>query len=224
MKLLFASLLLMGSVSQAGANQDASEWKEAIIQKAKESMGNRDPEIRQTLDSMVEKLLKRTRVDPEESANLKIGVWKQLWTDDADDTNSNGIFVKALPSETYQVVLSKELFYNISTVRIFPGIYKSAFLRAEVSKTTSGMSDFSFSNLYLANDRVTDESPLLEMTYDIEAGELAAWDISALTNEPGGPVKARGSIETIYIDQELRIDRGFNKKDSVVDLFILTRL
>ena len=40
---------------------------------------------------------------------------------------------------------------------------------------------------------------------------------------PNGPVGAKGEVDSVFIDETLRIDRGQNFADGIQDLFILER-
>lgn len=212
------------SISSAAFAASAESLKEKIINIATENMTRTDnyPEVRAALQPLVDELSSLQDLSEEEKLELKLGGWKQLWTDDADDENSNNFISSALREQTYQYVSADGFFYNISTVTFPFGIRETAFLRAEYKKDPEGGSTFFFTSLELTRGATTDETDLGSISLAVENDEVRSTKLNFF-KFPRGPVGAEGYIDTLYIDENIRIDQGFNLADGDMDLFVLIR-
>ena len=212
--------LFISSTSLSGTIEDT---KEEIKQIALLNMTRTDnyESVRAKLDPLVASLSAQQNLDPQKEKELKLGGWKQLWTDDADDTRSNNFFTRALREQTYQVIFEDGFFYNISTVK-FLGVNATAFLRGQYQPRLSGGLDLEFDKLKITLGATRDDTQLVERALALEEGKIKGLDFSFL-RDPAGPVGAKGFIRTVYIDEDLRIDLGYNLADEVEDLFVLVR-
>ena len=84
--------------------------------------------VRAQLNPLVEKLGALETKTFEEEKALKIGVWQQLWTDDADDARADNFFQKVDRTNTYQVVFDDGVFFNVSEIQTLLGRF-TGFLR-----------------------------------------------------------------------------------------------
>lgn len=227
MRLVLVFLLITFSFNSLG--KDLLSLKNQIIKISKQNIDRLDnfSDIRSKLNPLVEELSKLQSLTAEESKRLKVGTWKQLWTDDADDLRANNRFQRAQRDETYQIVFSDGLFYNLTVLKTPIGS-ASGFLRGTYSQNPNAPEyiDLQFTSLRLKKGglpRVASE--LLDLTLDVENGYQKTFSLPFNFDKfPNGPVGARGDIKTIYIDESLRVDIGRNKEDNVEDLFILVRL
>jgi hypothetical protein len=225
---MHAFALLLATVAQSGF---ALSVKEASIQDLKteiqkiasENQARTDnyPAVRAQLEPLVKELVDRTNQSAEERLTGKYGTWQQLWTDDADDTRPNNFLTRIDRTRTFQVVDPKGFFYNVSEMETAINLRLTVFLRGEYQKEGSGVG-IKFTNLDI---KVLGIRDVEEITYKLENKQEKFFPATKFSQYPSrGPVGAEGFIDTVYVDDELRIDYGFNKADKVVDLFVLKRL
>lgn len=214
---------LFASTSQA-STLSLDELREQVLTVARDNMTRTDnfSEVRERLDGLVDQITEYNLLSDQEKSEKKVGAWHQLWTDDVDDSRTNNPFSKALRDETYQVVFEDGIFFNISTVEFPFGVKETAFLRAIPTGSVDGTSLFSFSDLYLVQGQAGNQDDLISWAQSVENGEVGRFSLNFLQT-PNGPIGAAGAIETVYIDDQIRIDEGYNFEDGVVDLFILER-
>ena len=223
--LLFLFFLFSAAVNaQLTKNQLIDE----IVDIANQNMNRLDnfKEVRRELDPLVNELQKYQDLSAEESLERKIGSWKQLWTDDADDLRANNFFQTVDRDQTYQIVFEGGVFYNLTVIRTPLGRL-SGFLRGVYSPDSIDQKtlNLEFTKLSLRRRGLSrDGGELSTLTQDLEDGVIGSFGLPFGTDRfPRGPVGAKGTIRTIYIDDFLRIDIGQNKADGVEDLFVLIK-
>jgi len=220
--------LLLATVAQSGfalSVKDASiqDLKTEIQKIASENQARTDnyQEVRTQLEPLVKELVDRTSQSAEERLTGKYGTWQQLWTDDADDTRPNNFLTRIDRTRTFQVVDPKGFFYNVSEMETAINLRLTVFLRGEYKKEGSGVG-IKFTNLDI---KVLGIRDVEDITYKLENKQEKFFPATKFSQYPSrGPVGAEGFIDTVYVDDELRIDYGFNKADKVVDLFVLKRI
>lgn len=211
--------------SQPAQKIEIEEAKLDIVKIVTENMDRIDnfKEVREQLNPLVNYLSQFKPTD-ERSLSDKIGTWKQLWTDDADDLRANNAFQKADRNRTYQVVFEDGIFYNLTEIKTPVGRF-SGFLRGVYEKEGESLS-LEFTKIRLKRGNLGPEKEILDLTRRFESGELkGTFKIPFGSDKyPNGPVGATGKIRTVYIDKDLRIDIGSNDADGVEDLFVLVRI
>ena len=168
LKAMITTLSVLGSVPSEAAT--IADLKAAIITIAVANTERTDnvAAVRAQLDPLVEELGSFQSLTKQEKDQLKVGGWKQLWTDDAADTRSNNVFSRALREQTYQVVFDNGVFYNISTVAFPFGIRETALLRATTTASDGIGNQFSFTGLELTKGPVTDATDLVTLADGVE--------------------------------------------------------
>lgn len=159
----------------------------------------------------------------EEEKALKLGVWQQLWTDDSDDARADNFFQKVDRTNTYQVVFADGVFYNVSEIQTLLGRF-TGFLRGQYTVAEPRF-NLEFTDLKVRRGGVQDDAGgLFRFVEDAKLGRLGGlFQFPGERRYPNGPVGAKGYIETVFIDDQLRIDQGANLADGVTDLFVLVR-
>ncbi len=225
MKTAFQSLALFLGFISTSAFADASKMeslKTQIISIALENQENLEnfKEVRAQLEPLVNELASLQSLSAEESLERKIGSWQQLWTDDADDVRANNLFVSVDRKQTYQVVFANGSFYNVSVINLPLGLRFTAFLKG-LYESAGKILGLEFVSLKL---RLGGIKQLEETVIRADAGKLIGLvGFPGGAKKPNGPIGVKGEIETIYIDEQLRIDIGQNLDDGVKDLFVLVR-
>lgn len=221
-------LLLIFSTS-ASAELSKGQLIDEILKIANQNINRLDnfKEIRAELNPLVNQLQKFQDLSADESLERKIGSWKQLWTDDADDLRANNFFQTVDRDQTYQIVFEGGVFYNLTVIRT-PFGRLSGFLRGVYSPDSIDQKtlNLEFTKLSLRRRGLSREGDqLLTLTQDLEDGLIGSFGLPFGTDRfPRGPVGAKGTIKTVYIDEYLRIDIGQNKADGVDDLFVLIKI
>jgi hypothetical protein len=220
-------LLLIFSTS-ASAELSKGQLIDEILKIVNQNINRLDnfKEVRRELDPLVNQLQKFQDLSAEESLERKIGSWKQLWTDDADDLRANNFFQTVDRDQTYQIVFKGGVFYNLTVIKTPLGRL-SGFLRGVYSPDSIDQKtlNLEFTKLSLRRRGLSrDGGELSTLTQDLEDGVIGSFGLPFGTDRfPRGPVGAKGTIRTIYIDDFLRIDIGQNKADGVEDLFVLIK-
>ena len=225
MKALLGTLLLISSNLSLGSGYQSltiHELKTKITTIAEDNMERLDNlrEVRQQLAPLVKQLARKADLTVAERIEGKIGSWQQLWTDDPDDTRSNNFFSRVDRSRTFQVVDEDGFFYNVSELNTALNFKLTAFLRGEYVKQDQGIG-IKFTKLDI---KLAGTKDITATTYRLERGEEKFFTATRFSKYPQGPVGARGYIDTVYVDDELRVDYGYNNADNELDLFILRRV
>ncbi|MEI8025363.1 MAG: hypothetical protein WCI18_03340 [Pseudomonadota bacterium] len=181
--------------------------------------------VRAQLDPLVARLGALEAKTFEEEKALKVGVWQQLWTDDADDKRADNFFQKVDRTNTYQVVFEDGVFYNVSEIETVLGRF-TGFLRGNYEAMEPRF-NLEFTDLKVRRGGVETSSEQGGLFSFVEAAKLGQlkglFQFPGERRYPNGPVGAKGYIETVFIDEEIRIDVGANLADGVRDLFVLVR-
>ncbi|MCX6129867.1 MAG: hypothetical protein NTX25_12510 [Proteobacteria bacterium] len=223
----FASLAALSLFTAGPAFSQSSsriqQLKSQILAIASQNQEQLDnfPEVRASLDPLIGELATYQSLSSEESLERKLGGWRQIWTDDADDVRGNNLFVKVDRKQTYQVVLDGGTFYNVSVINLPFGIKFAAFLEGAY-QAEEKLLNLEFTSLKLRLGGLNDVVNTVEQAENNTLLGLIPFPGGA--KKPNGPVGAKGNISTVYIDDELSIDYGKNLDDGVKDLFILVRI
>ena len=120
-KLIVSAALFMAGFANAAdvENLSFAELKSQIVTIAAKNTNRLDNwvEVRAELEPLVEELVARSGQSVDERVEGKVGSWKQLWTDDTDDTRPNNAFSSLDRARTFQVVDADGFFYNISEIK-----------------------------------------------------------------------------------------------------------
>ena len=224
---LGVGLLVLASSAfsnETTSEQNILEAKQSIYELVEVNAERIDnfPEVRAELENYVNIILSNTNGE-KKGFEEKVGIWKQLWTDDADDLRANNAFQTTDRRRTYQVVFDNGFFYNLTEVKTLLGRF-SGFLRG-VYELDGEVLNLEFTKLRLKRGNLGPEEDLGNLTTLFEEGKLKnTFKIPGSDKYPNGPVGATGKIRTVYIDDDMRIDVGSNDADGVDDLFILRRI
>ena len=203
-------------------NLSFAELKSQIVTIAAKNTNRLDNwvEVRAELEPLVEELVARSGQSVDERVEGKVGSWKQLWTDDTDDTRPNNAFSSLDRARTFQVVDADGFFYNISEIKTKIGLRATAFLRGTYKKQGEGIA-IKFTNLDI---KALGTKNITETVYKLETKKEKFFPATRLSKYPRGPVGAEGYINTVYVDDEMRVDYGYNTADKVMDMFVLVRM
>jgi hypothetical protein len=213
--------------ASASAAAEIEDLKSQIVAIALANQTNLEntAEVRAQLDPLVAALGALETKSFEEEKALKLGVWQQLWTDDSDDARADNFFQKVDRTNTYQVVFADGVFYNVSEIQTLLGRF-TGFLRGDYTAEAPRF-NLEFTDLKVRRGGVQDDpnqGGLFRFVEDAKLGKLGGlFEFPGERRYPNGPVGAKGYIETVFIDEQIRIDQGANLADGVTDLFVLIR-
>ncbi len=225
MKSIILSLAIISSslaTAHNAPNMTIEELKEEITKIAAANTDRLDnlSQIRAQLEPLVQQLKMRGDQTIEERITGKYGSWRQLWTDDSDDTRPNTSLTTIDRSRTFQIVDPAGFFYNVSEIKTKLKVRVTAFLRGVYELEGDGVK-IKFTNLdikALGTKRIT------ETVYKLESKTEKFFPATRFSKYPRGPVGAEGFIDTVYVDEDIRIDYGYNSVDKILDLFVLKRM
>ena len=184
------------------------------------------PGLRLYMSSLIEQLKKVAPAKSfDERKQLSLGAWQEVWS---DARNPNPPGQKILRPNVFQVLYSDGVGFNF-------GVRSIALPSGEVVIATSVI------ELSFEKDAVKDELNVTFQKTFTKAGDLSKESIAQLAQDikdgkradvvqdperrfPRGPVGAKGPLDLVYVDDEIRISQGANPYSKVVDTFVLIRL
>ena len=188
-------------------------------------------QVRAQLDPLVQRLAAHFgQKQANEKLQLVRGAWREIWTDQPYPMS----FVTSMDyKQIYQVVSDRGYYWNLSDSKLFGFIPTTGGLRGKfVARETKIVLEFTRVGFRFWG--IQKGIDLVGLAESIEQGKLKLIGIPGGGRAPNGPVGIQGSLETVYVDDDLRIDLGnqtdFKDKDGKVlvpgvqnRLFILDR-
>ena len=157
-------------------------------------------EVRAEVDPLVEKLARHFGQRPAaQKVSLVAGAWRQIWS---DYPYPMAPFVSMDLSQVYQVVSADGHYWNLGDSRALGFIGITGVLRGRYELDGSRL-NIQFTNSGFRFGRLKSGVDLVDYASDLESG-----DKTYLGLPGGGPVGISGTLETLYVDGDLRIDRG----------------
>lgn len=208
---LFAATICFSSLYASAKTDRVSELKAEIKEIATTATADgRDLlAARNDLSPLVNELIAISPSQTEaERAELVVGGWVNLWTDNNFGPTLN-------PANVYQVVSPKGFYYNISRVPTRSGEVVTNFLRGAYEDKGSYLA-IEFTANSVSNIDLNPGDELLPLAEKVEQGLLA-------TTPVPGPIGVTGALLNVYVDEDLRIVWGNSSQNSRPLLFILER-
>ena len=162
-------------------------------------------EVRAEVEPLVAKLAKHFG---KQSAAKKLplveGAWHQLWSDFPYPMTS---FISMDPKQIYQVVNADGHYWNIGdqkAIGLFglTGVLRGAFV------PNGTKIDLQFTNVGFRFGRLNKKTNLEELANGLESGDDYYTGIPGGGKAPNGPINIKGTLETLYVDADLRVDQG----------------
>lgn len=226
--LILYSFLALG-VTPAVASQKLTQLKQQIISTAKKYQGQGDPDfkIQNTIEPMVEQLLKIAPPQAPIKDRLAVlaGTWKQVWGPYDYRNDDRGVDPELGVNEIYQVVSIDGYYYNVSPQ--YPKGDKTkeriGLLRGEYTLSSSEANglDVRFTKFTGVEGRPTDK--IWTLAALSENGTLD----NEFTVVPSLIVKlffGSGTLIEVYTDKDLRILYGTGANFSEPYLYVMTRV
>jgi hypothetical protein len=157
----------------------------------------------------------------EKKLEMSKGVWQEVWSDEQNPLPPG---FKILRPQVFQVVLPDGVGFNIG-VRSAPFGIATAFIKLQATADLEKeRTNVEFLKTYSKPGDLASEKSLSELVAGILDGSRT--DVTVLPDSPfpRGPIGAKGTLETVYVDEDIRIVRGPNVYNNVVDTFVLKRV
>ena len=226
-RIALAVLLTVASLTAActapvegdGAEQTASELgskltpaelaatKLALRNLSNANMGRTDnaAAVRAQVQPLVDKL---ARHFGSRSAIAKLplvqGAWRQPWTDFPFPMTS---FISRDSQQVYQVVDASGHYWNIGDQKAVGFIGMTGVLRGAFVPAGKKI-NLQFTNVGFRFGRLSKNEDLVEMASELGSGERFYFGLPGGGKAPKGPVDIKGTLETLYVDADLRVDQG----------------
>lgn len=163
------------------------------------------PEVRAQLDPLVNRLAihygRRLAVS---KVLLLAGAWREIWTDQPYPMNG----VSSMDyRQIYQVVSPWGHYWNLSDSKLFGFIPTTGALRGKYALNGTQI-EVEFTTVGFRFGHLDKNADLVELAQNLEAKKVGVTGIPGGGMAPRGPVGIQGSLETLYVDEDLRIDIG----------------
>lgn len=162
-------------------------------------------EVRSELQPLVDKLARHFGTRSAASkVPLVAGAWHQIWS---DFPYPGTPLVKMDPRQVYQVVSPDGHYYNLGDERALLVLPTTGILRGAWELDGQALR-VHFTDVGFRFGRLKRNTDLVGMADDLESGALSKLGLPGGGAAPKGPVGIYGSLETLYVDADLRIERG----------------
>lgn len=157
-------------------------------------------EVRADVDPLVAKLAKHFGTRPAaQKVPLVAGAWRQIWS---DYPYPMAPFVDMDLSQVYQVVSADGHYWNLGDSRALGFLGLTGVLRGSWVADGTKLR-IQFTNSGFRFGRLAKGVDLVSYADDLESGERTYVGLPG-----GGPVGISGTLETLYVDGDLRVERG----------------
>jgi hypothetical protein len=162
-------------------------------------------EVREDIQPLVDQL---SAYFGKRSAAAKLplikGAWHQIWS---DFTFPMSPISQMDLAQVYQVVTDKGYYYNLGDSKTLFFFDTSSVLRGEYTQNGSVL-DIRFTNVGFRFGGLDKSSNLVSFANALESNQEFYIPIPGGGQAPNGPVGIKGTLETLYADADLRIERG----------------
>jgi len=161
--------------------------------------------VRSLVDPIVDKLARHFGTRPaSEKVPMVAGAWRQLWSDYPYPMTP---FLKMDPTQIYQVVSAEGHYWNIGDQRAVGLFGLTGLLRGAYIENGTKL-NIEFTNVGFRFGRVGKNENLVDFADELESGDRFYLPTPGGGKAPKGPVGIQGTLETLYVDADMRIERG----------------
>jgi hypothetical protein len=196
------------------SSAELARTKAALRAIANANMGRTDnaAQVRAEVEPLVTKL---ARHFGQRTAASKLplveGAWRQLWTDFPYPMTP---FIAMDARQVYQVVDADGHYWNIGDQKAIGFIGMTGVLRGAFVPNGSKI-ELRFTNVGFRLGRLSRGQDLVGLADGLESGARHYISLPGGGKAPNGPVNIEGTLETVYVDGDLRVDIG--TQDDFVD-------
>jgi hypothetical protein len=195
----------VGTVSFASTRLSAAELQRTKTELRRITTANMTrtdnyDDVRAQVEPLVAKLAAHFG---EQSASDKLplvaGAWRQLWS---DYPYPMAPFITMDLSQVYQVVSEDGYYWNIGESAAFSLFGITGVLRGRYEADGTKL-NIAFTESGFRIGRLPRRTQLVSYANDLEDGSLRRFSLPG-----GGPVGVSGTLETLYVDSDLRVETG----------------
>lgn len=161
--------------------------------------------VRAQVDPLVDKLAKHFG---KRAATAKVplveGAWRQLWSDYPFVMTS---FISMDATQVYQVVTADGHYWNIGDQKAIGIFGLTGVLRGKYRPSGTKL-EIEFTNVGFRFGRLGKNENMVDLADGLESGDRFYLGLPGGGEAPNGPVGIRGTLETLYVDGDLRVERG----------------
>lgn len=187
--------------------RELADTKQALRALALQNMNRVDnlKEVRAKMYPLITKLTAHFGEQPaKRKLPLVVGAWRQLWS---DYPYPKVPFVKMDAAQIYQVVSPNGHYWNIGDEIVggmlgLTGVLRGAF------ESSGNLLKIRFTKVGFRIGRLERTDDLIKLANGLESGRVFYLPTPGGGRAPRGPVNIRGTLETLYVDSDLRIERG----------------
>lgn len=220
---------LSGSAFAGESDPTIASLKEEILSVARANTLNTTEELAATrakLEPLVNQLVSLAGpLDVPTQLQKVEGAWYELWSDDREPEKPGA---KLRRDTVYQVVTPAGYFYNLGTsegqLPTGQKLTYTAFLRGvyTLDPARNGFR-IQFTDIGFINGYPPAATPLRDLVSKAEADKGFLNKFPFDLKAPKGPINQTGFLTNIYVDEKVRIARGFADLDGREDLYVLER-
>ncbi len=161
-----------------------------------------------------------------EKAELTIGSWREIWSSEENPTPPT---LKQVKGQVYQIIREDGIGFNIGVRSLeLPNsrpLLLTAFIKLAASfDGETELTNVEFLKTYRKQGDLSTEVSLADLVDGILSGTRPDVEEQPEERFPNGPVGAKGSIRTVYVDEDIRIGAAPNAfQPEVTDYFVLQR-
>jgi hypothetical protein len=111
------------------------------------------------------------------------------------------------PSQVYQVVSASGHYWNIGDEKALGFVGLTGVLRGAFTPSGTKI-NLQFTNIGFRFGRLSKDDDLVSLADGLESGDRFYLPIPGGGKAPKGPVGIKGTLETLYVDADLRVDQG----------------
>jgi hypothetical protein len=202
--------------------QRISQLKSELRKIATDNINNRDnlAGVRAQIEPMALELAS-FYTSPGLDAELPVlaGAWKEIFSDDVEP-EPPGFSTER--DQTFQVVTDQGYFYNLANLKGFVTVL--GVLRGKYEKAEDNFLNIEFTKVSVRPTGLKSSENLIELTSEIEAGNVFTIVPPGGNKAPNGPVGAKGNSKNLFLDADFRVATGSNFADGKMDLFLLDKV
>lgn len=161
--------------------------------------------VRAQVDPLVDKLARHFgQRQATQKIPLVAGGWRQLWSDYPYPMTP---FISMDPTQVYQVVSANGHYWNVGDQKALGFLGLTGVLRGKFAPSGTKIA-LEFTAVGYRFGRLSRGTDLVSFADDLESGGAYYLPTPGGGKAPRGPVGIRGTLETLYVDADLRVDRG----------------
>jgi hypothetical protein len=223
---LFSALIcsISSAFASAAATDRARILKDEIVRMSLDNMTDNSTRaaIRAEIEARLPELISLSPQVTESSiAANSPGSWQQIWSDEAD-MDPPGAPRRDL-AQIYQVVSDQGWGYNFG-VRTLPTGAQVTFALSVVASLSGTKQTTEITRAFSRASGLTPGEDLGLIAQQIQDGVSPDFVERAAGRFPNGPIGAKGVLDILFLDSDLKIGRAANVYTGEVELFVMQKV